>query len=257
MFRLVQARRRRALPAQCQRRCLACHGSAYAGVHGGPLRLPGAPAPPSSGSGAQLSLAAPQLGAACSWAQPAVRPTSSPARPALPLQEAFAAEWANASSPAAGAMFWGATVGDHLDWDGWQVRLDGGHSGKGAALVAHPAGARLQCSAALLMHARCPPRPLGMQERLTMAVYHPGWPVPLPWDRSGGACAGSVRHSSRFLLPPLSSPQCRPPLTWQTCSSRTCPPSRRAGWLTWRPCSRPSGARGQEGRVLACCLEGG
>lgn len=51
------------------------------------------------------------------------------------FQEARAA---NASSAAAGAMFWGATVGaqvsvggvTHMDWDGWQVRLDGGRTGE-------------------------------------------------------------------------------------------------------------------------------
>ncbi|KAL4433080.1 hypothetical protein ABPG77_006507 [Micractinium sp. CCAP 211/92] len=42
--------------------------------------------------------------------------------------EAFASEWVNASSVAAGAVFWGGTVGDHVDWDGWQIRLDGGRS---------------------------------------------------------------------------------------------------------------------------------
>lgn len=46
-------------------------------------------------------------------------------------QGAFrASRLANSSgSPTAGAMFWGATAGESLDWDGWQVRLDGGSSG--------------------------------------------------------------------------------------------------------------------------------
>ncbi|EFN53900.1 hypothetical protein CHLNCDRAFT_136075 [Chlorella variabilis] len=45
------------------------------------------------------------------------------------VQATFRAAWQqNASSPAAGAMFWGATAGDTIDWDGWQVRLDGGRS---------------------------------------------------------------------------------------------------------------------------------
>ncbi|KAI7838614.1 hypothetical protein COHA_007621 [Chlorella ohadii] len=45
------------------------------------------------------------------------------------VQDTFrAARAANASSPAAGAMFWGATAGEHIDWDGWQVRLDGGRT---------------------------------------------------------------------------------------------------------------------------------
>ena len=71
-----------------------------------------------------------------------------PRRAALCLQEALrAARQRNSSSPAAGAMFWGATVGNSTDWDGWQVRLDGGRSGLGAAcrgaagcLVALPLG---------------------------------------------------------------------------------------------------------------------
>lgn len=50
------------------------------------------------------------------------------------VQATFRAAWQqNASSPAAGAMFWGATAGDTIDWDGWQVRLDGGRSGELAA----------------------------------------------------------------------------------------------------------------------------
>lgn len=51
--------------------------------------------------------------------------------PPRPRQDTFQeARAANASSAAAGAMFWGATVGDHMDWDGWQVRLDGGRTGE-------------------------------------------------------------------------------------------------------------------------------
>lgn len=68
------------------------------------------------------------------------------------LQDTFReARAANASSPAAGAMFWGATVGDHIDWDGWQVRLDGGRTGGQArATSACPAGEGLMRVDALL-----------------------------------------------------------------------------------------------------------
>ncbi|PSC76925.1 mannan endo-1,4-beta-mannosidase 9 [Micractinium conductrix] len=44
------------------------------------------------------------------------------------VQEVFAAAWRNGSSPAAGSLFWGATAGEHVDWAGWQLRLDGGQT---------------------------------------------------------------------------------------------------------------------------------
>lgn len=48
----------------------------------------------------------------------------------LELQDEFRVAWQqNASSPAAGAMFWGATAGPHINWNGFELRLDGGPSG--------------------------------------------------------------------------------------------------------------------------------
>ncbi|KAI3431367.1 hypothetical protein D9Q98_004424 [Chlorella vulgaris] len=45
------------------------------------------------------------------------------------VQDEFRVAWQqNASSPAAGAMFWGATAGPHINWNGFELRLDGGPS---------------------------------------------------------------------------------------------------------------------------------
>lgn len=129
MFRLVQVRL--ALP---QQGCARAQLSQLAAVLG--HRLSQAPAALGhlAGCSQQWHLCRPamiavhphnRLAAASSCLQSICLP------PPRPRQDTFQeARAANASGGAAGAMFWGATVGDHIDWDGWQVRLDGGRTGE-------------------------------------------------------------------------------------------------------------------------------